>query len=102
MLNSLTQHRMAVTRRDRLITRAPSGGTPEGVTPITAGGADQYQARGKVMDDDTGLGDLGQLDDFQVIAERVRVMDALAALTDRYRRLNQEMRKRVTLAWMAR
>lgn len=54
------------------------------------------------MDDDTALGDLGQLDDFQVIAERVRVMDALAALTDRYRRLNQEMRRRVTLAWMAR
>ena len=55
------------------------------------------------MDDDTGLGDLGQLDDFQVIAERVRVMDALAALTDRYRRLNQEMRRRrATLAWMAR
>jgi len=73
-----------------------------GVTPGAAGGADQYQARGTVMDDDTGLGDLGQLDDFQVIAERVRVMDALAALTDRYRRLNQEMGRRVTLAWMAR
>ena len=49
-----------------------------------------------------GQGDLGQLDDFQVIAERLRVMDAAAALTDRYRRLNQEMRRRVTLAWMVR
>jgi hypothetical protein len=54
------------------------------------------------VDDDTGLGDLGQLDDFQVIAERLRMMNALAALTDRYRRLNQEMRRRVTLAWMVR
>ena len=54
------------------------------------------------MDDDTGLSDLGQLDDFQVIGERARVMDALAALTDRYRRLNQKMRRRATLAWMAR
>jgi hypothetical protein len=40
------------------------------------------------------------LDDFQVIAERVRVMDALAALTDRYRQLNEEMTRRTTLAWM--
>ena len=44
--------------------------------------------------------DIGQLDDFQVIAERIRVMEAIAALTDRYRRLNQEMTRRVTLRWM--
>jgi hypothetical protein len=49
------------------------------------------------MNEDISLSDL---DDFQVIAERARVMNALAALTDRYRRLNDEMRKRVTLAWM--
>ena len=44
--------------------------------------------------------DVAQLDDFQVIAERRRVMDAIAALTDRYRRLNHEMGRRVTLRWM--
>ena len=44
--------------------------------------------------------DVGQLDDFQVIAERLRVIDALTALTDRYRKLNEEMTRRVTLRWM--
>jgi hypothetical protein len=43
---------------------------------------------------------IGQLDDFEVIAERSRVMEALAALTDRYRSLNAEMARRVTLRWM--
>jgi hypothetical protein len=51
----------------------------------------------KVMDDSD---DFTQLDDFQVIAERRRVAEMLAALTDRYRRLNQEMNRRVTLQWM--
>jgi hypothetical protein len=41
-----------------------------------------------------------QLDDFQVIAERSRIMTALASLTDRYRALNAEMKKRETLRWM--
>ena len=41
-----------------------------------------------------------QLDDFQVIAERRRVMEMLAALTDRYRELNREMTRRDTLRWM--
>ena len=49
------------------------------------------------MDEDISVSDL---DDFQVIAERARVMGALAALTDRYRRLNEEMGRRATLAWM--
>jgi hypothetical protein len=52
---------------------------------------------GKVMDDSD---DFTQLDDFQVIAERRRVAAMLAALTDRYRQLNQEMNRRVTLQWM--
>jgi hypothetical protein len=43
-----------------------------------------------------------QLDDFQVIAERRRIADKLAALTDRYRQLNQEMNRRETLRWMLR
>lgn len=51
------------------------------------------------MDEDISV---SELDDFQVIAERVRVMRALAALTDRYKRLNEEMTRRVTLAWMVR
>lgn len=45
-------------------------------------------------------GGLSELDDFQVIAERRQVMDTLAALTDRYRKLNDEMTRRATLAWM--
>jgi hypothetical protein len=44
--------------------------------------------------------DFTQLDDFQVIAERRRVAAMLAELTDRYRQLNQEMNRRVTLQWM--
>jgi hypothetical protein len=46
------------------------------------------------------LAEYAGLDDFEVIAERRRVMDMLAALTDRYRRLNQEMSRRGTLRWM--
>ena len=44
--------------------------------------------------------DVGQLDDFEVVEERRRVMVALARLTDRYRLLNAEMTKRETLRWM--
>jgi hypothetical protein len=51
------------------------------------------------MDEDISV---NELDDFEVIAERARVSRALAALTDRYRLLNQEMGRRGTLAWMAR
>jgi hypothetical protein len=43
---------------------------------------------------------VSQLDDFEVIAERAQVMEELAALTDRYRQLNQEMERRGTLRWM--
>lgn len=49
--------------------------------------------------DDSSDG-VGRLDDFQVIAERRRVVEAIAALTDQYRRLNEEMRRRATLRWM--
>lgn len=47
-------------------------------------------------------GDVGQLDDFQVIAERAQVAQAIAALADRYRELNQEMTRRGSLQWMLR
>jgi hypothetical protein len=40
------------------------------------------------------------MDDFQVVAERRRIMANLAALTDRYRELNQEINRRDTLRWM--
>ena len=56
-------------------------------------------SKGRAMDEALSV-DVAQLDDFQVIAERRRVMDAIAALTDRYRRLNHEMGRRVTLRWM--
>jgi hypothetical protein len=49
--------------------------------------------------DDRG-DDFRQLDDFQVIAERFHLTEAIAALTDRYRKLNEEMARRVTLRWM--
>jgi hypothetical protein len=44
--------------------------------------------------------DVSRMDDFQVIAERRRVMTALGALTDQYRALNQEIQRRDTLKWM--
>jgi hypothetical protein len=44
--------------------------------------------------------DPSRMDDFQVIAERQRVMANLAALTDQYRALNQEIQRRDTLKWM--
>jgi hypothetical protein len=44
--------------------------------------------------------DVSRLDDLQVIEERRRVMASLAALTDQYRALNQEMTRRETLRWM--
>jgi hypothetical protein len=49
---------------------------------------------------DEAFSKLAELDDFQVIAERLRVMDTIAALTDRYKKLNEEMGRRATLAWM--
>jgi hypothetical protein len=44
--------------------------------------------------------EVAEMDDFEVIAERRRVMTALAALTDRYRELNNEISRRETLRWM--
>ena len=50
------------------------------------------------MDDSSS--EVAELDDFQVIAERLRVTNALTVLTDRYRMINQEMNRRETLRWM--
>ena len=47
-----------------------------------------------------GHRDVSRMDDFQVIAERQRVMATLAALTDQYRELNQEIGRRESLRWM--
>jgi hypothetical protein len=44
--------------------------------------------------------EVSRMDDFEVVAERRRVMAALAALTDQYRELNQEISRRDTLKWM--
>ena len=44
--------------------------------------------------------DVRGMDDFQVVAERRRVMATLAALTDQYRELNQELQRRESLRWM--
>jgi hypothetical protein len=53
------------------------------------------------MEENTvGPADIAQLDDFQVIAERVRVTESIAAQIDRYRELNKEMARRTSLRWM--
>jgi hypothetical protein len=44
--------------------------------------------------------DVSELDDFQVIAERALLTETIAALTVRYKELNQEMTRRETLRWM--
>jgi hypothetical protein len=44
--------------------------------------------------------DVSRLDDFQVLSERRRVMEALAFLTQEYKRLTAEMTSRETLRWM--
>jgi hypothetical protein len=49
---------------------------------------------------DEASSEVAELDDFQVIAERMRVANALAVLADRYRMINQEMNRRETLRWM--
>jgi hypothetical protein len=49
---------------------------------------------------DEAFSEFAGLDDFQVIAERLQIMRVIAALTDRYTRLNEEMTRRATLAWM--
>jgi hypothetical protein len=59
--------------------------------------ADEFPSRRKAMDEDTRI---SCLDDFEVIAERRVVSDAIAALTDKYRRLCREMSRRETLRWM--
>jgi hypothetical protein len=43
---------------------------------------------------------VGEMDDFEVIAERRRVMATLAVLTDKYRELNKELQRRESLRWM--
>lgn len=48
----------------------------------------------------SGADEVSRMDDFEVIAERLRVMTALASLTGRYKRLNEEMTRRETLRWM--
>jgi hypothetical protein len=51
---------------------------------------------------DNAFSEVTELDDFQVIAEWRRLTKAVAALTDSYRRINQEMSRRETLRWMLR
>jgi hypothetical protein len=55
---------------------------------------------GKIPALPDGRYDASRMDDFEVIAERRRVMASLAALTDQYRALNQEIQRRESLRWM--
>jgi hypothetical protein len=83
MIVIVPQHHATVTRRCKVVTRPATAGT----------NAEQEKSHGW----DTSV---NQLDDFEVIAERIRVTEAIAVLTDRYRQLNQEMTRRETLRWM--
>ena len=79
-----------------LVTR--SAGWRDGSQPPDqkpANGADHQEVKGVSQPLD-----LSELDDFQVIEERRKVMTALAFLTDKYRDLNEEMTRRETLRWM--
>jgi hypothetical protein len=49
---------------------------------------------------DEAFSEFAELNDFQVITERRHVMETIGALTDRYRKLTEEMTRRATLAWM--
>ena len=60
-----------------------------------AGWCAKPEPKGKAVDYD-----VSRMDDFQVIAERQRVMETLATLTDQYRALNNEIQRRETLQWM--
>ena len=70
------------------------------VNPANAGGGVAKTEVSQVSQGESD--DVGQLDDFEVVEERRRVMVALAGLTDKYRRLNAEMTRRETLRWMVR
>jgi hypothetical protein len=63
---------------------------------------EQPLAGGEAVDQQPEQDEVSRMDDFEVIRERRNVMAALAYLTDRYRRLNQEMSRRETLRWMTR
>jgi hypothetical protein len=58
-------------------------------------GADHQEVRGVSQPLD-----LSDMDDFEVLAERRKVMTDLAFLADKYKALNDEMTKRETLRWM--
>ena len=60
----------------------------------------QQQPRQQEWMRGAGGREVTQLDDFEVVEERQRVMAALAGLTERYRALNREMSTRETLQWM--
>jgi hypothetical protein len=49
---------------------------------------------------DESVVQLAEMDDFEVIARRLRVMTEITALTEMYRQLNQEMTRRRALRWM--
>lgn len=43
---------------------------------------------------------VARLDDFQVIAKRLRLTEEITALTASCKKLNQEMTRKETLRWM--
>src|ERR1700722_10273884 len=73
---------------------APSGTTCSRVFPDSTRSARCEHCSAMISGEPiqaAGHRDVSRMDDFQVVAERQRVMANLAALTDRYRELNQEI-----------
>ena len=82
-------------RNSRHTLRWLKGRHPNPPDKELASGADHQEVKGVSQPLD-----LSELDDFQVVEERRKVMTALAFLTDKYRDLNEEMTRRETLRWM--
>jgi hypothetical protein len=90
-----TSHAVKPARKARTAAGWCANTKPEGVKAMPA---ERDPSKNLPVPDSRN--DPSRMDDFQVIAERQRVMANLAALTDQYRALNQEIQRRDTLKWM--
>jgi hypothetical protein len=100
MPNILPRRHLPVTRRCTVVTHPAAAGAaaPNIRRPRSKrrrGGQQEVRQVSQPEPDD-----VSRLDDFQVLSERRRVMEALAFLTQEYKRLTDEMTRRETLRWM--
>jgi hypothetical protein len=98
--NILPRTHLPVTRRCTLVTRPVAAGAaaPNFRRPGSKRRRDGQQEVRQVSQPEPD--DVSRLDDFQVLSERRRVIEALAVLTQEYKRLTDEMTRRETLRWM--